>query len=86
MYYGRLTNIECIDGNSFVLVFKSYTATEFYGKDVNIRIYVPTDLNYKIDNLMVGEEYLIIAAPYRATFNKAYKFRVDMLLNIFQEV
>lgn len=86
MYYGRLMNIEYVENKHFVLVFKAYTATEFYGKDVNIRIYVPTDLEPKVEDLLVGENYLILAAPYRATFNKQYKFRVDMLLNIFQEV
>lgn len=85
-YYGTLEDWEYVSG-AMVLVFLIYTATEFYGKQQRIRIYVPTDLENKLSReLEQGENYLVVAAPYRVVFKNEYRHRVDMLLNIFKEV
>lgn len=85
-YYGKLIDIEYVS-EATVLIFQVYTATEFYGNKGTIRIYVPTDLENRINNnVVINEKYFIIAAPYKLTFAQNYKHRVDMLLNIFQEV
>ena len=39
-----------------------------------------------INELFKGDNYFIIAAPYRVTFKQTYKYRVDLLLNIFKEI
>ena len=85
-YYGTLIDWEYISG-AMILVLQVYTATEFYGKQQKIRIYVPTKLEDRLaQELEQGEKYLVIAAPYRVTFKNEYRHRVDMLLNIFKEV
>lgn len=85
-YYGTLEDWEYVSG-AMVLVFLVYTATEFFGKQQRIRVYVPTDLENKLAReLEQGENYLVITAPYRVTFKNEYRHRVDMLLNIFKEV
>ena len=40
-YYGTLKDIEYIS-DAMVLVFKCYIATEYYGGNNNIMVYVPT--------------------------------------------
>lgn len=85
-YYGKLIDYEYIS-NAIVLKLKVYTATEYYGNSNIIRVYVPTDLENIIkDRLIINENYLVIAAPYKIRFADNYRHRVDMLINIFQEV
>lgn len=85
-YYGVLEDWEYVS-DAMVLVFRTYVATEFYGKEQRIRIYVPTELEQILaDELEQGERYLVISAPYRVTFKNEYRHRVDMLLGIFKEI
>lgn len=85
-YYGKLLDWEFVN-ESMVLKFCVYTGTQYYGNSNNIRIYVPTDLeNDLFDNLITGDNYFVIAAPYRTKFANKYPYRVDMLLNIFKEI
>lgn len=85
-YYGKLINWEYVS-EAMILIFNVYTATEYFGGNTNIRVYVPTDLEKDLEvNLVQGDNYLIITAPYRIRYNKTYNHRVDMLINIFQEV
>lgn len=70
-----------------ILVFASYTATEYFAKSTTIRVYVPTEIERDLSkSLIVGDNYFIVCAPYKLQFKNAYKHRVDMLINIFQEV
>lgn len=85
-YYGTLEDWEYIS-DAMVLIFLVYTATEFFGKQQRIRIYVPTELEKKLSQeLIQGENYFVITAPYRVVFKNEYRHRVDMLLGIFKEV
>lgn len=85
-YYGKLVDWEYID-DAMVLKLAVYTATEYFGGSSNIRIYVPTVLQRDLSrSLFVGENYFVIAAPYKVTFKERYRHRVDLLLNIFKEV
>ena len=85
-YYGKLENWEYVS-DAMILIFKTYTATEYFGKESKIRIYVPDKLELKLSKeLEVGENYLVITAPYRINFKEKYRHRVDLLLAIFQEV
>lgn len=85
-YYGKLINWDYVS-DAMILVFNIYTATEYFGGNTNIRVYVPTDMEKDLErNLIQGDNYFVITAPYRIRFNKTYNHRVDMLINIFQEV
>lgn len=85
-YYGKLLDWEYVSG-AMVLKFQVYTATEFYASNNQIRIYVPTNLEETLKReLVTGDNYFIIAAPYKLSFKKEYRHRVDMLLQIFREV
>lgn len=85
-YYGRLQDIEYVSGAT-VLLFQTYTSTEYYGTKNLIRIYVPTDIDNDMnERLVTNENYFVIAAPYRLSLGAGYKHRVDMLLHIFREV
>lgn len=85
-YYGTLENWEYVS-DAMVLIFKVYTATEYFGRESKIRIYVPDKLELKLSKeLEVGENYLVITAPYRINFKEKYRHRVDLLLAIFREV
>lgn len=85
-YYGKLIDWDYIE-ECMVLKFAVYTATGFYANTSTIRIYVPSDMEKDIINeLFKGDNYFIIAAPYRVTFKQTYKYRVDLLLNIFKEI
>ena len=85
-YYGTLENWEYVS-DAMVLIFKVYTATEYFGRESKIRIYVPDKLELKLSKeLEVGENYLVITAPYRINFKEKYRHRVDLLLAIFKEV
>lgn len=85
-YYGKLKNWEYVEG-AMVLQLLTYTATSYFGGSSTIRIYVPTDLEQSVEReLIVGENYLIVAAPYKLSFRQTYKHRVDLLLNIFREI
>ena len=85
-YYGTLIDWEYVS-DAMVLVLQTYTATEFYGGQNKIRIYVPTKFQDKLANeLEQGENYFIIASPYRVTFKNEYRHRVDMLIAIFKEI
>ena len=85
-YFGILNDIEYIS-NGMVLKFGVYTACQYYGNSTPIRIYVPTNLEQKLeDNLEINERYFVIAAPYKVRGAKEYLHRVDLLLHIFKEV
>lgn len=85
-YYGKLENWDYIAG-AMILKLRTYTATEYFGGSNTVRLYVPTELEHRFtNNLIVGDSYLVVAAPYKLTYAQAYKHRVDLLLNIFQEV
>lgn len=85
-YYGKLLDYEFISG-AMILKFSVYTATEYFGGSTIIRIYVPTSLDKKLQEaLVINNNYFIIAAPYRINLNKKYQHRVDMLINIFEEI
>ena len=85
-YYGKLIDWDYVE-ECMVLKFAVYTNTEFYANTSTIRIYVPSDMEKDIINeLFKGDNYFIIAAPYRVTFKQTYKYRVDLLLNIFKEI
>lgn len=85
-YYGTLEDWEYIS-DAMVLIFLVYTATEFFGKQQRIRVYVPSELESKLSKeLIQGENYFVITAPYRVAFKNEYRHRVDMLLGIFKEV
>lgn len=85
-YYGKLLDYEYVS-EAMILVFNCYTASEYFGGNTPIRIYVPTDLENKLKQVLVsGANYFIIAAPYRVQYNKQYRHRVDLLINIFEEI
>ena len=85
-YYGKLENWEYVS-DAMILIFKVYTATEYFGNESKIRIYVPDKLELKLNNeLIIGENYLVITAPYRINFKEKYRHRVDLLIAIFREV
>lgn len=85
-YYGKLENWEYVS-EAMVLIFKVYTATEYFGNESKIRVYVPDKLELKLNNeLIIGENYLVITAPYRINFKEKYRHRVDLLIAIFKEV
>lgn len=85
-YYGKLIDWDYVE-ECMVLKFAVYTATEFYANTSTIRIYVPSNMEKDIINeLFKGDNYFIIASPYRVTFKQTYKYRVDLLLNIFKEI
>ena len=71
-YYGKLIDWDYVE-ECMVLKFAVYTATEFYANTSTIRIYVPSDMEKDIINeLFKGDNYFIIAAPYRVTFKQTY--------------
>lgn len=85
-YYGKLLDYEYVS-EAMVLKLAVYTATEYFGGSSVIRVYVPTDIENDVkNNIIIGENYLVITAPYRINFNKKYRHRVDLLINLFQEV
>lgn len=85
-YYGKLENWEYVS-DAMILIFKVYTATEYFGNESKIRVYVPTKLEVKLnDVLTIGENYLVITAPYRINLKQKYRHRVDLLIAIFQEI
>lgn len=85
-YYGKLIDWDYVE-QCMVLKFAVYTATEYYGNTSTVRVYVPTEMEDDIINeLFKGDNYFIIAAPYRVAFKQTYKYRVDLLLNIFKEI
>lgn len=82
-YYGKLIDWEFVE-DAMVLKLCVYTATRYYGTSVTIRLYVPTDMEDELcETLITGDEYYVIAAPYKINLNKYYKHRVDLLLSIF---
>lgn len=82
----KLKDIEYIS-DAMVLVCESYVACEYFGGTTPLRFYVPTVLEDKLrQTLICGDSYFIVAAPYRISFRKKYQHRVDLLLNIFQEI
>ena len=85
-YYGKLADWEFV-GEAMVLKLAVFTATEYFGGSSTIRLYVPTNLQRDLTrSLFVGENYFVIAAPYKVTFKERYRHRVDLLLNIFKEI
>lgn len=85
-YYGKLLDYEFVS-EAMILKLACYTATEYFGGTTTVRVYVPTSLEYRLrQTLKINENYFIIAAPYRINFNKKYQHRVDMLINIFEEI
>ena len=85
-YYGKLLDYEFVSG-AMILKFSCYTATEYFGGTVNVRIYVPTSLEDRLQQVLnINSNYFIISAPYRINLNKKYQHRVDILINIFEEI
>lgn len=85
-YYGKLLNWVYVNG-AMVLEFACYTATEHFAGSSTIRVYVPTEIENDLRKaLIVGDKYFIICAPYKLSFHTTYRHRVDLLLNIFQEI
>lgn len=85
-YYGKLVDMDYVS-EALVLLFSVYTASEYFGGSTNIRVYVPTDIEPRlIEELVTGENYFIITAPYRINFKRKYPHRVDLLLSIFKEI
>lgn len=85
-YYGKLIDWDYVEG-AMVLKLTTYTACDFFGGSNTIRIYVPTELESSIiRELINGENYYIIAVPYKLLFKQTYRHRVDLLLNIFKEI
>ncbi len=85
-YYGKLINWTYVE-DAMVLELASYIATEHFAGSQTIRIYVPTDIERDLQrSLIVGDNYFCICAPYKVCFKQQYRHRVDLLLNIFQEV
>ena len=85
-YYGKLKDWDYV-GEALVLQLLVYTATEFFGGSNVIRLYVPTDIRGNVlRELIVNENYFVIAAPYKLKFKETYRHRVDLLLNIFKEI
>lgn len=85
-YYGKLLDYEFVS-EAMILKFSVYTASEYFAGNNIIRIYVPTSLELDLQQaLRINSNYFIVAAPYRVRFNKTYQHRVDMLMNIFEEI
>lgn len=85
-YYGKLLDYEFVSG-AMILKLACYTATEYFGGSVNVRVYVPTSLEEQLQRVLrINSNYFVIAAPYRVRFNKTYQHRTDMLINIFEEI
>ena len=85
-YYGKLLDWDYV-GEYMIIKLNTYTATEYFGGSNVIRLLVPTELENDIrNNLIVGEKYLALGAPYSLHFKKEYRHRVDLLLHIFKEV
>lgn len=85
-YYGKLVDWEFVS-DAMVLKLAVFAATEYFGGSSTVRLYVPTNLQRDLArSLFVGENYFVIAAPYKVTFKERYRHRVDLLLNIFKEV
>lgn len=85
-YYGKLEDWEYVS-EAMILKFNIYTATEYYGGSSPIRVYVPTELEDRLTpELIKGENYFLITAPYRINLKQQYRHRVDLLLNIFKEI
>lgn len=85
-YYGKLIDWEFVS-DAMVLKLAVFAATEYFGGSSTVRLYVPTNLQRDLArSLFIGENYFVIAAPYKVTFKERYRHRVDLLLNIFKEV
>ena len=85
-YYGTLIDWDYV-GEFMILKLKCFTATEHYANNVTIRLMVPTIMENNIKSeLIVGDRYYVIGAPYTLLFDKKYRHRVDLLLHIFKEV
>lgn len=85
-YFGKLLDYEYVS-DAMILVLNVYTASEYFGGNVKVRVYVPTEMEDDLRrNLVVGENYFIVTVPYRINFKNTYRHRVDLLLNIFTEV
>lgn len=85
-YYGKLVDWEFVS-DAMVLIFSVYTATQYFGKSTNIRVYVPTDMEDELcEKLVTGDNYFIISVPYKIKLSVGYQHRVDLLLNIFKEI
>lgn len=86
-YYGKLIDWEFVGGDAMVLKLAVFAATEYFGGSSTVRLYVPTNLQRDLTrSLFIGDNYFVIAAPYKVTFKERYRHRVDLLLNIFKEV
>lgn len=84
-YYGTLKDFEYVNGG-LVLKMAVYTATKYTATTTIIRMYVPSDLEeHIIDLLECGSNYWTICAPYKVRGAQNYNYRVDLLLNIFPE-
>ena len=85
-YYGKLLDYEFVSG-AMILKFSCYAASEYFGGSVPVRVYVPTSLEQRLQKVLnINDNYFIVAAPYRVNLNTKYQHRVDMLINIFEEI
>lgn len=85
-YFGKLENWDYV-GNMMVLSVRVYTACEHFGKSIPVKISVPTELEERLSReLMIGNDYFYICTPYRVTLGEKFRHRVDLLLNIFEEI
>jgi hypothetical protein len=85
-YFGYLEDWEYMNG-AMILKMKCYTATMYFGNTVPVRIFVPTDMEeFLEENLVTGDKYFCVTAPYKCSVAKGYNYRVELLLNIFKEI
>lgn len=81
-YTGKLKDWEYVNG-CMVLKLIVYSACQYFGGSTVVRLYVPTDLEEKIENeLEQNEIYSVVAIPYKVSANKLYQYRVDLVLHI----
>lgn len=85
-YYGKLLDWDYVAG-AMILKLRTYTATEYFGGVTTVRLYVPSELEHRLARVLTpGSSYYIIAAPYKLRYADTYRHRVELLLNIFEEV
>lgn len=81
-YYGTLKDFEYVN-DGLVLKIACSVTTVYTSSTVIVRVYVPSDLESQIiDNIECGNNYSLIAAPYKVCFARKYPYRVDLLLDI----
>ena len=77
-YYGTLKDIEYIS-DAMVLVFKCYIATEYYGGNTNIRVYVPTEPIIYLANLVTSQ---LLQNKFKNTTNAPFYRKLSIIYGI----